>query len=164
MITHAVIDIEANVKRGASRGRPNKKLLSAGNDAAHIVDTALLIKLGRKKELESAGFTEATALRYVMKRRRGLIGGFIGDSVRDLVSPTINHTERALQLIIEHGVKVSIAALALKIDLRNLRKALPLARIRARNEAERRKSFAKRTFIVDLAEDPFICHETPLLK
>ena len=162
MITNAVIDIEANVRRSASRGRPNTTLLSAGNDAAHVIQIALLIKLGREKELKSAGFTEAAALRYVLKRRRGLIGGFIGDSVRDLLSPTINRTQRALQLIIEHRFKVSIAARVLKIDLRNLRKALPLARIRARNEAERRNSFAQRTLIVDVAENLFICHETPL--
>jgi hypothetical protein len=146
---HVVIDVEATVKHNALRGRPNKTLLSAGNDAAYVVEVAMLIKQGRKAALKAAGFTEATALRYVQKRRRGLMGGFVGKSVQELLFAEENRTKRGLQLVIEHGFKVSIVAKKLEIDLRNLRKALPLARIQERKEAERRKLFALGTTVTD---------------
>ena len=145
-----IIDVQARVKPGPSRGRPNLTTLSAGNKAAHIIRIALLIRQGQITDLKAIGFTEATALRYVQKRRRGLIGGFVGDSVKELLFSKENLTQRALQLVIEHKFKVSVVADKLGIDLRNLRKALPLARIKARKETEWRKSFAASTTVTDL--------------
>lgn len=161
---NTTIDIEATAKPSEARGRPNKTLMDFDNEAARIIELALMLKLGRIAQVESMGFTKASALRYVSKRRRGLIGDFVGDSVRDLLFPTENRTQRALQLVIEHGFKVSGVARALGIDLRNLRKALPLARIRARKEDMRRASFARGTVVTDVADAPFICHQTPLPK
>jgi hypothetical protein len=162
--THLVVDIAATVKRGASRGRPNQTIQSAGDEAARVIEIALLLKQGRKAALKATGYTEATALRFVQKRRRGLIGGFVGNSVQELLFAKENRTQRGLQLVIEHGFKVSLVAEKLDIDLRNLRKALPLARIQAREEAERRNLFARGTTVTDVVYEPFICHETPLPK
>ncbi len=93
------------------------------------------------------GFTEVSALRYVMKRRRGIVGALVGDDVRELVAPTENRTLAALRLIVEHGFKPSEVAGWLNLDSRNVRRLVPDARRRAEEEKARQAEFAKRTTV-----------------
>ncbi|MHB8949832.1 MAG: hypothetical protein ACYC4S_12310 [Rhodoferax sp.] len=138
----------------ASRGRPTKTLLSAANEAARIIDIALMIKLGRLAQLEALGFTEATALRYVMKRRRGLTGAYVGTTAIELLGSTQNKTQAALRLIIEHGFPATFSARAYQIDRRNLLKLLPEARKVAAAEVMRRRSFSQTPSTVNILSYP----------
>lgn len=131
---------------GTKRGRPQKSLETAALEAAHVLNMALALRLGRRNEVMGFRGSESSALRYVQKRRRGLVAAFIG---RDAHHEPPNHLRRALQLVIEHDVSVVMASRMLGADLRNLRRLLPQARAENLARQLRREEFAKRTVVVD---------------
>ena len=136
------------------------------------MNVALAIRLKRWRHLEQMGFTETTALRYVMKRRRGLAGAYIGTTVSELLGATENKTQRALQLVTECGAPVARVARELGIDARNLKKLIPEARQTAQIEADRILKFAANTqtanfdfsLIAATVRALFFCQRTPLPK
>jgi hypothetical protein len=135
-------------KRG--RGRPPKQKRDALEEAAHVIDVALAVRLKHLWRLKQLEFTEAAALRFVMKRRRGRTGEYIGATVNELLGAIENKTQAALRLVVEHDLPVAQAARCLGIDLRNLRKLVPEARQAAQIEADRKIKFAASTQVQDL--------------
>lgn len=135
----------------AARGRPIKSAISAGNEAASIIELALMLKLGRIAQIESAGFTRATALRYVLRRRRGLVGAYIGTTVTDMLLPTENRTQAALRLITKHELGVTTAARIMKLDRRTLTRMVKDARQSAALAMARTDAFSGSTKVSDLA-------------
>lgn len=129
------------------RGRPPKLPGAAAQEATYILEVCIALRLKRFAKLAELGFTEAAALRFLMKRRRGLIGEYVNRSIDELLGSSENRTHRALQLITEHGVKVSVAALAMAIDKRSLQRLLPAARDIAKQNAARQAEFASNTEI-----------------
>jgi hypothetical protein len=133
------------------RGRPPKQIRDALEEAAFVIDVAVAIRSGRIRYLKRLGFTEATALRFVMKRRRGLTGKHIGTTVTELLGATENKTQAALRLVIEHDLSVAQAARCVGIDVRNLRKLVPEARQAAQIETNRKIKFAASTQVQDFS-------------
>ncbi len=140
------------VNRTASRGRPKMTMQTAGNEAARIMDLALMLKLGRTAQIKSAGFTERSALLYVLKRRRGLVGAYIGTTVVDMLLPTENRTQAALRLITEHDLPVTTAARVMKLDRRTLTRMVKDARHVSETTKARAERFASSTEVHDLIE------------
>lgn len=123
---------------------------SAGNEAAWIIELALMIKLGRTAQIKSMGFTVATALRYVLKRRRGLVGAYIGTTVKDMLSPVENRTQAALQMITEHELPVTTAARMFQLDRRTITRMVKTARQDAEAAKARSRAFASSTVVSNL--------------
>ncbi|MDO8450682.1 MAG: hypothetical protein Q7T10_17960 [Rhodoferax sp.] len=140
--------MESKPKANA-RGRPPKQKIDAAGEAAFVIEVALAIRLGRIQRLRLLGFTEATALRFVMKRRRGLTGEYIGTTVSELLGTAENKTQAALRLVTEHGAPVALAARSTGVDRRNLQKVLPEARQLAQADADRKADFKARTVVTD---------------
>ena len=136
---------------GRSKGRPTKNETDARNEAAFVTEVATAIRLRRFGHLRLLGFTQATALRFVMKRRRGLTGDYIGTTIGELIGACENKTQAALRLVIEHDLSVARAAELMEIDLRNLRRLMPEARHAAQLERARKINFAAGTQIHDLS-------------
>lgn len=144
-------------------GRPTKTNQLAAKEAAQVLEVALMIKQGRFAQLNAIGYTEMTALRYVMKRRRGLTGAYIGTTAIELLGSVANKTQAALRLIIEHGCPVMYSARVYQIDRRNLLKLLPQAREAAAVEAKRRSSFAEHAKVAsDLSYPPALDADLPI--
>ena len=139
------------VNGATARGRPKKPLNSAANEAAQIIELALMLKQGRIAQIQSAGFTRASALRYVLKRRRGLVGAYIGTTVTDMLIPTDNRTQAALRLITEHEFHVTTAARIMKLDRRTLTRMVKSARQKAASVRARTETFSGSTEVRDLA-------------
>jgi len=129
--TQPTVPFKAAVK---SSGRPKKNDNDSALEAALIMQVALAIKLGRRESWEQSGFTEKTALRFVMQRRRGLTGQFIGNTVLDLLFPIANKTAAAVRLVVDHGAPIALAARCLNMDKQNLHKAVNKAK--SQQEAE----------------------------
>ena len=121
-----------------SRGRPTKNETDAINEAIFVLEVATAISLRRFGHLRLLGFTQTAALRFVLKRRRGLTGDYIGTAISELISACENKTQAALRLVIEHDLPVARAAELMKIDLRNLRRLVPAARQAAQLESARK--------------------------
>ena len=133
------------------RGRPQKLAKDAASEAAFVMEVALAIRLGRLQRLKLLGFTEATAIRFVMKRRRGLVDGYIGATVTELLGGTENKTQAALRLVTEHGAPLALAARSTGVDRRNRQTALPLARQLVAAVAERKIAFESGTTVADFS-------------
>ena len=133
------------------RGRPQKLAKDAASEAAFVMEVALAIRLGRLQRLKLLGFTEATAIRFVMKRRRGLVGEYIGATVTETLGGTENKTQAALRLVAVHGAPIAVAARATGVDRRNLQKGLPEARKLAEADAERKAAFESGTPVGDFS-------------
>lgn len=146
--------LKNQVVGSAARGRPVKSGSSAGNEAASIIELALMLKLGRTARIKSMGFTETTALRYVLKRRRGLVGAYIGTTIIDMLMPTENRTRAALRLITEHGLPLTTAARIMKLDRRTLTRMVKDARQGAAAAMVRTEAFADSTEVNDLVYLP----------
>ena len=127
------------------QGRPKKTAQLAADEAARVINIALLIKQNRIDQIVALGFTEASAQRYVMKRRRGLTGAYIGTTAIELLGSVENRTQAALRMVVEHGFPAAVAARVYQIDRRNLLKVLPEARKAAAVEAIRRCAFGQCT-------------------
>lgn len=138
------------VNDSATRGRPIKSVRSAGNEAARIIELALMIKQGRIAPVKAMGYTETSALRYVLKRRRGLVGAYIGTTVIDMLMPTENRTRAALRLITEHDLPVTTAARLMKLDRRTLTRMVNDARQGAETVTVRTEAFSDSTEVSDL--------------
>lgn len=90
--------------------------------AARTIETELVLRQKEPGRLKELGFkSEGMAVRFVNKRRRGLVAGLIG---RDGAMPPENQLRRASQLVIEHGMRLRDAALLFEVDLPNLRRAV----------------------------------------
>lgn len=110
------------MKKNTKGGRPKKSVELIYAEAVGVINLALALRQGRRAEVKRLHGTEATALRHVLKRRRGLISDLIGTDGAAAVAPTVNRTQRAIQLIVEHGMPVAVAARLFGINLRNLRR------------------------------------------
>lgn len=135
-------------------GRPLKSTAQAASEAVAVIELALALRLGRLSEVKRLHGAEATAFRNVLKRRRGLVADLIGSDGAASVSPALNKTQRAVQLVIEHGVPVAVASRQLGINLRNLKRALVVGRAAHEGELVRRAVFAKRTVTWDAQGGP----------
>ena len=123
------------------RGRPRLTDEAAAQEAVRIIRTAEVLwrfsptsnekaaahvlKRQRESALKALGFaTEAEAAAYVIKRRFGRVGEFVGDSVRDFF-PTINRVQAAVSLVLDYGFKPYRAAKLTGATLTNIKHALP---------------------------------------
>jgi hypothetical protein len=72
----------------SKRGRPKLTQAAAAAEAARVINVAHAWRY-RPTALAALGFaSKPEAWKYVTKRRRGLIGALIGDSVRSMLLPT----------------------------------------------------------------------------
>lgn len=133
-------------------GRPPKQHIDALEGAAHVINVARALRSKRLRHLKQMGFpNESVALRFVMKRRRGAVGEYIGGTVTELLEGKQNKTQAALRLVIEHGVSAAQAARLLGIDRRNLLRLLPGARQAVQIETDRKIKFAASTQVQDFS-------------
>ena len=136
-----------------SAGRPLKTERAAALEAATVLHNALMLAQGRSEVLKGLkGYTRGAeiALRYATKRRRGLVGAYIGNDVKELLAPSVNKVQAALRLIVEHGVSVNSAARLIGTDLRTLRRLVKQARTDWQATTERQKEFQARTTVTDV--------------
>lgn len=133
-----------------AKGRPPKTDEDRLLEGARVLEVALLLRQGRLGKLADMGFTEAQALRYVSKRRRGIAGELVGD---DAVPPPNNKTRAALRLVVEHGMPVAKAADVMGLDRRNLVRLKPQAEAEFQKIQARQAAFAARTRITDAESD-----------
>jgi hypothetical protein len=121
----------------SKRGRPKLTERAAHEEAARVINVAHALRY-HPDALPALGFlptrrvpSTQKALRYVSKRRRGLIGELIGASVRRMLFPVVNRTEIAAALVLDHGLTLYRAAKLAEVDLPNLKRA-----VRQRQEAQ----------------------------
>jgi hypothetical protein len=138
-------------------GRPAKQLEDAQKEAALVLEIALMLKQGRLSAIKQAGFSEASAIKYVMQRRRGLAADLIGSSVNELLGGTTNRTSASLRLVTTHGFSLALAARIFKLDRRNLQKKLKEARDAAEADAIRQADFLSKTTVTDAARSSKGC-------
>ena len=114
------------------KGRPPKTAEAAAAEAAQVLHVALMLKQGRIQALKEYGVTEAQALRFVMKRRRGLVGQYIGTTVLELLAPVDSKIRATLRLITEHQIPLTTAARVMGADRPSVLKMARKARVAPR--------------------------------
>jgi hypothetical protein len=108
-----------------------------------------MLKQGRTQALKEYGATEAQALRFVMKRRRGLVGQYIGTTVLEMLAPVDSKIRATLRLITEHQIPLTTAARVMGADRPSVLKMARKARVAAAGETARRELFARGTTVTD---------------
>lgn len=125
-------------------GRPPKTYEDFALEAVRVLEVATLLRQGRLGKLAGMGFTEGQVLRYVSKRRRGIVGELVGD---DAASPPNNRTRTAISLVVEHGLSLAKAADVMGLDRRNLARLKPQAEAEFQKLQLRQAAFAAKTRI-----------------
>jgi hypothetical protein len=131
---------------------------AAATEAAKIIQVALALAQNRTAALRSMGFiNRRMALLYALKRRRGLVGAYVGPSVKELLEPKRSKLQGALRLIIDGGVPVNIAVRMThrhqdeqEHNLRAVRRLLKQARADAQATVDRQQNFQARTTVTDI--------------
>ncbi len=123
-------------------GRPQKTFAVVCEEAVAVLEIALAIKQRRLTWLKSRGLSETAALKFLFKRRRGLLSGLIADDVQSLTGRRENRTRQAIQLVVEHGMSVRKACALAMVDERNIRRLLPKAKVDHRITLARRARMA----------------------
>lgn len=150
-----------------TRGRPRKSHDRALLEAADLLAQAgrLVRRLQRASSHKAINPRDEREREYLLRRRRGLVGGLTERDIRQMLAPKKSLTQASLRLIVEHGVSVRIAV---DMVLRNpttkrvdrdraealrgaVRRELPLARQRYAEEQKRRVQFASRTTVEHIA-------------
>lgn len=117
-------------------GRPKKQQKDALAEAELILQIGCALTMGRTSKLKDLGFeSKQGALAFINKRRRGITGAAVGNSIQQAHFPAINRTAAALRCIAEDGMPIALVARYFNLDRRNLRRALPQFRKKLEEEA-----------------------------
>lgn len=132
-----------------SKGRPAKSAGAAAAEAAQVLHVALMLKQGRVQALKELGVTAGQALRFVMKRRRGLVGEYVGSTVKELLAPVDSKVRATLRLITDHEIPLTTAVRLMGADRPTVLKIARLARVDAARVVAQREQFVRGTTVTD---------------
>lgn len=132
------------------RGRPRLTDEAAAQEAARVINVAWALRYC-PGALPGLGFTRVQAAEdYVKRRRRGRVGKFIGDAIREL-APAENRVGAAVALVLDHGLTHYRAGQLTGADLTNIARGLDAGRAQweAQREAARARVQALNTQVTD---------------